>query len=121
MSFFGLGRRKWAVRLLAEAGISARSDVGTELVEIILQGAKQFDEVARGVGNRLSDLDVCLMSVGTAIRNQTATERLREVGGLDDQGLKELLYNVLVAAKYVCETQGVSAGVAKFIYVGEEE
>jgi hypothetical protein len=66
-------------------------------------------------------VDICLMSVGTAIRNETATARLKEAGHLDDAALKELLYNIFVGAQYVCETEKVSPSVRKFVYAREKE
>ena len=55
-------KRRWALRVVERMGIPTKSVVTTELVGMIIQGAKQYGEMVKSVGQKIGDPELVLMS-----------------------------------------------------------
>lgn len=69
-------RRRWALRVTERMGLDSRAAETTELVDMILQGAKQLDQQFRSVGQKMSAPELVLSSTAILANNKSAMGRL---------------------------------------------
>lgn len=78
-----LGKRREAVRLVERAGLDIRAESTTEVIAMLVHGAKQQADLCRGVDLpfRVTDVMLVAMTGRTMELNHSAMERLAEVVG----------------------------------------
>ena len=109
--FFNINKRRWALRVTEEMGLPTRSPEATELVEMIIQGAKQHNQMARSAGLKFSDPELVLMSVSAMKSNQSALRRLVDYVRLTP----EQAYDLLKSAHRAGRALAVKEGYTKMI------
>lgn len=78
-----LGKRREAARLVAAAGLDIRADATSEVISMLVRGAKQYGAMMRGAEVSIPTNDAMLVAAaGRAMaENHTAIDRLSEVMG----------------------------------------
>lgn len=75
------GMRRWAIRALELAAIEVTSPTGTEMISMMVQGAKTYRRDFMMIPPWIDDLDGVVMAACSVTRNPSAVNRLaREVG-----------------------------------------
>lgn len=105
-----MAKRTWALRVMDQANIPASSSLATELVDMLVRGAKQTQALTRTVeaGSRakLDDLDFIMMSARAMSDNVSAFDRLQEDAGLSGIEALSVLASVRAAANELYRNQG---------------
>jgi hypothetical protein len=74
-------RRRWALRVIERMGLPARNPVATELVDMIINGAKTYQVMMRATtGESFTQPEFVLMAVAAMTDNGSAFDRLRGQG-----------------------------------------
>ncbi len=78
-----LGKRREAVRLVEKAGLDIKSEEAAEVIDMLIQGAKQQGDMVRGTPVDFKVTDALLVALAGRIMalNQSAIGRLAEVVG----------------------------------------
>ena len=78
-----LGKRREAMRLVEAAGLDIRAESTTEVIAMLVQGAKQQADMIRGTALTFKVTDGMLVAMAGRIMalNQSAIGRLAEVVG----------------------------------------
>lgn len=84
-------KRRWAVRVIEEMDLPIRSPEATELVEMIIAGAKQYEQMTRSTGVKLSQAELVLVSAAAMTDNNSSFNRLVTDLGLQDDEAEALL------------------------------
>ena len=109
------GKRRHAMRLIDELGIPIKSDLATELVDMLIAGAKQHQQMIRGMADiKFSDQELILTSAAAMINNQTAFERLSMDFGLGDVETRRLLDEIWKIGRDTALDAGFSELVTRF-------
>ena len=69
-------RRRWALRVIEKMGLSSTDQIASEIVSMIIQGSKQFNEMFRQADSDLSKQEQILMSAAALKDNYSAIDRL---------------------------------------------
>ena len=109
-------KRRWALRVIEGTGVSASSELATELVDMIIQGAKQYPELTRHVGQSMSDPELVLPATAAMAQNQSAVSRLQELGMSLGES-QAVLNRVHEAGRDLAETGGYT-DIVKRMYRG---
>jgi len=84
-------------------GLSASSVEATELVDMMIAGAKQFGEMMRTTGVKLTAPELILISAAALHDNRSAIERLRSNLRLSQNEVSEMLRRAHEAARTLAE------------------
>lgn len=78
-----LGKRREALRLVEKAGLDIRAEATTEVIDMLVQGAKQQGDMVKSVavGFKVTDAMLIAMAGRIMALNQSAIGRLAEVVG----------------------------------------
>lgn len=106
--------RRWAVRVIEEMGLSIKSPEATELVEMIIAGAKQYKQMTRSTGVKLSQPELVLMSVAAMTDNNSALNRLVTDLGLQADEAAALLMKARSAGRSLAMNGGFHEIVSGF-------
>lgn len=95
-----MGKRREAIRLVEKAGLDARADSTNEVIAMLIQGAKQQDDIVRAsaVGFKVTDAMLVAMAGRIMALSQSAIGRLAEVVGSEAVAMP-ILYAVKDAAE----------------------
>jgi len=70
--------RRWALRVTERMGLQAREPAATELVEMMINGAKMYKDMMRGTaGAQITQPELVLMAVAAMSDNRSAFDRLK--------------------------------------------
>ena len=106
-------KRRWALRVIDGMGLPSSSPEATELVDMIIAGAKQFEEMVHSTGMRMNDAELVLMSVAAMSRNPTALNRLTQDAGLSVNEATQLLERARRAGRHLADENGYTEIVAR--------
>lgn len=78
-----LGKRREALSLVKKAGLDVRSESSSDVIAMLVLGAKQQEDMVRGapVGFKVTDAMLVAMAGRVMALNQSAIGRLTEVVG----------------------------------------
>ena len=106
-------KRRWALRVIEEMGLSTTSPEGTELADMIIAGAKQHAQMVRTTGVRVTDPELVLMSVAVMSENLTALNRLTQDLGLSQSRASDLLRHAHQAGRRLADQNGYASIVGR--------
>lgn len=70
--------RRWALRVTERMGLQAREPAATELVEMMINGAKMYKDMMHGkAGEQITQPELILMAVAAMSDNRSAFDRLK--------------------------------------------
>lgn len=99
-------RRRWAVRVITEAGLPIKEPTATLLIDLIVWGAKQSEKTARAAGLRLPKAESVLQIAMGLHRNPTVARRLQRDIDLTDQEAHHALATTRTAARVIARAYG---------------
>lgn len=103
-------KRRWAVNVIEKMGLNVRSSVATELIDMIVDGAKQCQRMTRSTGVGMSDAELTLMAVAAMSDNRSAFDRLKRTG----YDAEQLLTSARVAGQSLSIENGFQRLVDQF-------
>jgi hypothetical protein len=107
-------KRRSGLRVTEKMGLDPRSPEATELVEMIIAGAKQYERMSPAIQAKVSDLEKALWAAAALTDNASAYARLERELRVTGKEVDDLMLRVRRAGRDLAIEEGLNSVAERF-------